>query len=389
MGDGTRAPAASANKQQTVYSEEKMDAITLLITAVTAGAMAGLQATAEQTVKDAYQRFKALLTRKYPKVPVELLESAPTSEARKAVIREELEQTTAAADRELLHSAQALLRKLNADTLPKLVIAGVSVEHIRSGASIVIEEIVVQTDTAGPAYGVLAKDVEAAGDITIKGVNLVVGEGGGATSPSSQPTPSVQILFLAANPTDVPPLELDEESRLIARALRETPHGNRFQVNQSHALRAADLQELLLFHRPDIVHFSGHGEISGEIMLKQDDGSAQPASTAALGRLFGSLSHRPQCVVLNACFSAVQADEIVRHVGCLVGTNAEIGDRTATAFADAFYRAVAYGESVSSAFAQAVASVDLQGYGQTDVLNLIPGQLSPDNLVFGALPVNI
>ncbi len=359
-----------------------MDAITLLVTALTSGAVAGLQANAQQAVKDAYEKLKALLARNYPAVPVGMLESAPTAENRISIVREELAQTTAGADKKLLESAQTLLQALNADDLSALEVAGVSIEHLRTGASVVIEDVVVKADASGTVYGVYAKDVESAKDFVVKGVNVTVGRGGSTPASASPPKPSVQILFLAANPTDTPPLALAPESRAIAQALRGAPHGRHFQVTQSQATRAADIQELLLYHQPDIVHFSGHGDVNGEIFLEEEDGSAQSASTAALGRLFGSLGHRPQCVVLNACYSALQADEIIRHVGCLVGTNREIGDNAARSFADAFYRALAYGENVSVAFAQSIAAVDLQGYGQADVLNLMPGRLSPDELVF-------
>jgi hypothetical protein len=58
---------------------------------------------------------------------------------------------------------------------------------------------------------------------------------------------TIKLLFLAANPTDTDRLRLDEESR------------DQFELKTHWAVRADDLQELLMRYQPDIVHFSGHG----------------------------------------------------------------------------------------------------------------------------------
>lgn len=364
-----------------------MDTLNLLVTALSVGAAAGLQNATEQVVKEVYQKLKSLLAQRYPAVHVDLLETAPTSEARKAVIREELEQTDAAGDRELVLCAQSLLRKLNADAFDMQMASGVSLEQVRVGASARIEDIDVQAPHSGSVSGVHVKDVKVKEDLVISKVKVSTGKHTGGSEARLKGLQPVRILFLAANPNDVQLLNLAEESRLIARSLRESPAGERFQVTSEHALRPEDIHKLLLHHKPDIVHFSGHGE-SGEIVLMQDDGYAQAVSSAALGRLFGTLSHPVQCVVLNACFSALQVKEMRSHVGCLIGTGAEIGDRTAIAFADAFYRAVAYGENVATAFEQAVAAVDLQGFQPADMLKLLSGRTVPNEIVFGARPMN-
>lgn len=50
-------------------------------------------------------------------------------------------------------------------------------------------------------------------------------------------------------------------------------HKFRDQFNlQSHwALRVNELQELFLRHKPDIVHFSGHGSDASEIVLENPE----------------------------------------------------------------------------------------------------------------------
>ena len=89
-----------------------MDPLTSLVTALAAGAAAALQSTVEQGVKDAYAALKGLISRKYTRVNVDVLEQDPTSESRRAVIKEDLAKTAAATDVELLTQAKALLDAL-------------------------------------------------------------------------------------------------------------------------------------------------------------------------------------------------------------------------------------------------------------------------------------
>jgi hypothetical protein len=87
-----------------------MDPLTLIVTAVTAGAVAASKDVAAQAVKDSYAALKALLVRKFgQKVDVAALEKDPDSEARQGVLKEELETARAAQDADLVQQAQALL----------------------------------------------------------------------------------------------------------------------------------------------------------------------------------------------------------------------------------------------------------------------------------------
>lgn len=94
-----------------------MDPITIIVTAVVLGAAAGSKEVATQAVKDAYAGLKSLIVRKFgDKADVEEavkgVEKKPESEARTAVLKEELEAAAAAQDTEVLKQAQALLELL-------------------------------------------------------------------------------------------------------------------------------------------------------------------------------------------------------------------------------------------------------------------------------------
>jgi hypothetical protein len=86
-----------------------MDPITMIVTALAAGAAAGLKPTAEQAIKDTYAGVKALIQRKYHALSLEALERKPDSETKRASLKEDLIEAGAANDNELLDKAKFLL----------------------------------------------------------------------------------------------------------------------------------------------------------------------------------------------------------------------------------------------------------------------------------------
>src|SRR5690606_26783470 len=104
---------------------------------------------------------------------------------------------------------------------------------------------------------------------------------------------------------------------------------------------------------PAIVHFSGHGNPGGEIVLEREDGTPGPVPATALAGLFRAVAFEDgaaRVVVFNACFSQSLAERVADHVDCVVGTASSIGDKAAIAFAAGFYRALGYGRSIATAF---------------------------------------
>lgn len=221
---------------------------------------------------------------------------------------------------------------------------------------------------------------------------------------SSREAP-ITILFLAANPTDTTRLRLGEESRSIDQALRQTEYRDRFELEQAHAVRVADLQGLLLRYQPHIVHFSGHGSATSEttsskarrhvgtipisghggdggaIILEDDAGKSHPVSPRALSTVFALLKDNIRCVVLNACYSAPQAQAIAEHIGCVIGMSDAIGDRAAISFATAFYQALGYGRDVKTAFELGRAQIDLEGIPEEKTPQLLATKVDPAEVV--------
>lgn len=192
----------------------------------------------------------------------------------------------------------------------------------------------------------------------------------------------MKILFLAANPLNTTRLRLDEESRSIDQALRQTDYRDRFEISQHWAVRVVDIQELLLRYRPDIVHFSGHGSASSEIILQDDNGRSHPVTVDALSGLFRVLKDNIRCVVLNACYSEKQARAISQHIECVVGMSRTISDPSAISFATAFYRALGYGRDVETAFDLGCLQIDLENLGEQAIPKLITRETRAARVTF-------
>ena len=119
----------------------------------------------------------------------------------------------------------------------------------------------------------------------------------------------------------------------------------------------------------DSGHFSGHGNhgehggrerLSG-LYFQGADGQAQLVSTPALTETFGAAGASVKLVVLNACYSDVQAEALLAHVDCVVGMGGAIHDDSARNFAIGFYGGLGERESVAAAYKQGRAAISVDG----------------------------
>jgi hypothetical protein len=182
------------------------------------------------------------------------------------------------------------------------------------------------------------------------------------------------VLFLASNPSDQQPVKLDEEIRSITRKIEASKHRDVIHMIPKSAVRTDDLLHELNKEMPSVVHFSGHGNEMGELMFMNDASESKPVNPAALKAVFTTLKDNIKLVVLNACYSEVQAKAIVEVIDCVIGMDKEIGDEAAIVFSSSFYRAIGFGRSVKEAFDQGIASLMLEGIPEHNIPKLIVRQ---------------
>jgi hypothetical protein len=158
----------------------------------------------------------------------------------------------------------------------------------------------------------------------------------------------MKILILEANPHK--DLSLDKEIRQLRRVIDDASDRNKFQIKDGAAVKANKIQELMLeLETQDpkddriIVHFCGHGTGKQGLVFENENGERDLVSTDTLTNLFELFKERIACVVINACYSQVQAEAIVQHIDYVIGMNQAIRDDAAIAFSIGFYRALGYG----------------------------------------------
>lgn len=169
------------------------------------------------------------------------------------------------------------------------------------------------------------------------------------------------IIFLAANPKDTHPLRLDQELRDIGKGLKRAQRRDQFQLEQRMAVRPQDIQRAMLDLNPQIVHFSGHGNGEDGLNFEDERGNSKRVSGEAIATLFSLFADQLSCVVLNGCYTEIQAHEIAQHIPYVIGMNKAIGDKAAIAFAVGFYDALGAGRDVEFAFKLGCNAIQMEG----------------------------
>lgn len=151
------------------------------------------------------------------------------------------------------------------------------------------------------------------------------------------------ILILAANPRQ--DLDLRREVHILKSVIQRSQAQDEFEVKIDSGINADKIQKLFLEHNPRIVHFCGHG--AGKDGLRFED---KFVSNEALSNLFKHFSNQIECVLLNACYSDVQASEISHHINYVIGMKQAIRDNSAIIFTRGFYETLGYQKSIEDAY---------------------------------------
>ena len=176
--------------------------------------------------------------------------------------------------------------------------------------------------------------------------------------------PPLRILGVVSSPRGLPPLDVDKEQDLLARALARPAAQGLAEVCWAPSATWADLQDLLLDGEWHVLHFIGHGDFDpvrdeGVLALTREDGRADLVAAHRLTDLLRQARPMPRLVVLNSCsgaaagvsdlFSGTAAALVRGGVSAVAAMQYEISDGAAVAFARGFYAAMARGRGVDDA----------------------------------------
>ncbi|TMQ14863.1 MAG: CHAT domain-containing protein, partial [Deltaproteobacteria bacterium] len=205
-----------------------------------------------------------------------------------------------------------------------------------------------------------------------------------------------KILFLAANPSGTDQLALDREARAIQAELERSGYRDHFEFETRWAVQPLDLLRELRKLKPTVVHFSGHsgqdmrgerrlaprrdiivgesgvdgGEQQYGLFFQGTEGGVRVVSTEALTETFRAAGASVKLVVLNACYTEMQAEALLAHVDCVVGMSGSIHREASRNFAIGFYGGLGERESVAAAYMQGRAAISLDGLLDGDLPQL-------------------
>lgn len=182
------------------------------------------------------------------------------------------------------------------------------------------------------------------------------------TPSTNQPVPRpLQVLYVTAQPSDLPPLDVS-----LSQAALQTALGRQAEVTVLAEATPARLREALRQPRFHILHFDGHAwfdpdQHQGYLGLQDEQGQSQPLSGEMLASYMAGSTVR--LVTLAACESGMDANDrrysgiayqLMKASGlpAVVAMQFRVPDEAAIAFTQGFYSALADNLPVDEAVAQ-------------------------------------
>lgn len=176
------------------------------------------------------------------------------------------------------------------------------------------------------------------------------------------------ILILSANPKGTQVLNLAKELSEIQDAKERAEQSRYFQLEYKPAASFIDMQRSLQKFRPEIFHFCGHGSGQAGLLLEGEVSQRERISTQGLANLFRFFRKKYpgclECVLLNACYTTVQAEEVAKYIPIVIGMPQAIDDRAAREFVISFYDQLFSGSTIEEAFE--LGRITMEAYGVPD-----------------------
>jgi hypothetical protein len=166
------------------------------------------------------------------------------------------------------------------------------------------------------------------------------------SSASNAPT---KILFVSASPDGLVKIQVGTEFVRIRAALERGSQREKYELLQAETEATIEALVRAFARQPQIIHFSGHGRQEG-ILIATADNKPQLITNAMLKLLFAQLAGITQVVLLNACFAAIQAQEISKFGIHVIGYNRPISDPAALGFAEGLYIGLSEGKPLLNAY---------------------------------------
>ncbi|MCI5146567.1 MAG: CHAT domain-containing protein, partial [Candidatus Electrothrix sp. AR3] len=167
------------------------------------------------------------------------------------------------------------------------------------------------------------------------------------------------MLLLSANADDTIHLLIDREIRQIEHGLSLTEHPLQLVFKTCDIETLPELRRAIQGHQPQILHFRGNGQDG--LYFAEQEGPSQLVPADVLSAFFNLFSAQVQGVLLNACYSEMQALAIAQHIDYVIAMNGDISDQISLTFMVTFYEGLSDGKQIEAAYRAACLKIMLFG----------------------------
>lgn len=181
----------------------------------------------------------------------------------------------------------------------------------------------------------------------------------------SRPAPPIVFFAFANDRVDKARTlrNLPEEQRRVLEAMAVAEQAGLCEVRDKSNATVVEVldffQDARFRNRVAIFHFGGHAE-SGVLLLESPEGAARAAHTGGFARFLGE-QRGLALVFLNGCSTQGQVENLLAAgVPAVIATSQDIPDAVATELSSRFYKALASGAPLRTAFHEAAAAVQIR-----------------------------
>jgi esterase/lipase superfamily enzyme len=171
---------------------------------------------------------------------------------------------------------------------------------------------------------------------------------------------------------------LKEEAEIIRESF--VAHKTRVNITTTSASTEDDLVERVRESVPDILHFTGHGDPSGEILLRTAEGPLRRKTGKSLARILRTADVVPQCIVLNNCSVFRGERNLLSVCENLVRMTPYGAFDYSLGFARNFYRSFAKTDKYEAAFGETISGMKEAGLLTSIKIEFKRGEPSPTPL---------
>lgn len=164
-----------------------------------------------------------------------------------------------------------------------------------------------------------------------------------------------KLLAILSNPDNEVKLRTDREIKKVNQVISPLA-AHDFECIYKPALMIEELPGLIIKEKPDIIHFSGHGNKKA-LSFEDKDGNSDPLSAESLDIIFKETGRFITCLVINACNSSAISKRLKNYLPFIISFPGKIEDELSECFSRVFYESLSQGLTVEGAFRLAKAII--------------------------------